>query len=308
MKYTATLLALGLTSGLSVAGSLSVPPTPNALGVFGDNSNPKLGTQYYPPVPTATPLTAPGGATGTASETGSLRMRKLTVSVNPASADVGQTGNIWVVALIPPGSCAGANGGAFFETPGGGWQAYDGTATPAFKSGVTLANQTSVAVIDETASGIQSGPYLLRSCRDTAFYVGVGQTWQAMVDSRNFYIAGKAAWTTGINTVGSDDWEVENERLVKIAQAKGVTYGVSLTSALPKQTVVRPGDGVPNQYGSVVYYGLDQDDYIATRDTANIASQTWGRYSSCAEGGPSGALNCVDTLSTDSPNGGSHLP
>lgn len=82
-------------------------------------------------------------------------MRKLTALVNPASADVGQTGNIWVAAVVPPNGCTGTNGGIFLETPSG-WTAYDGTAAPAFMANINLANQTNVTVIDVTASGVQS--------------------------------------------------------------------------------------------------------------------------------------------------------
>lgn len=126
-----------------------------------------------------------------------------------------------------------------------------------------------------------------------------------MLDSRNFYVAGKAAWTTGITTVGSDDWEVEQERLAKIARVNGVTYVFTPDHS----TVVWGGDGVPNQYGVKVYFGLDKDGYVSFWTSADlIAANRVAKFTSCTEGGPASPLNCVETPGYTDPNGNGHRP
>lgn len=245
-------------------------------------------------------VTAKGGATGTTTETGSLRMRKVTVSVNPTTADVGQTGSVWVAAFVPPNSCAGVNGALFMKSSSGAWTLYDDKAVPAVTSNVKLTNGMSIPVLDMTATGVLSGPYLLRECKNAVLYVGVGRTFQTMLDSENYFIASTATWSSGTKTVGSDDWEVENERLVRIAQKNGVTY----PSLIPGQTVTKVEGKVGAYY---VAFGLDVDGNIGI--WFDQAMTLAGTKFNCVEGStPTALLNCTAMPDWADTNGAGHRP
>lgn len=251
-------------------------------------------------------ITSDGGLTGTSTQTGSLRMRKITATVNPAPADVGQNGSIWVAVYIPAGSCAGASDGLYFQDDKGGWSVFNSNnaaATPARQTG-PLASSTAITVIDVTAAGVKPGPYLLRQCKNATFFIGVGKTWDDMVNNKKFFAAGDSNWTSGmvpptvtknsaiitLVAYGSDDWEVEQERLVGLM----VKYGVSYPSPLNGQMLTKPAEGVAVERSYFYYYGLTDGNDIGMWVNSSSMNQAAGSgLLSCNEGAAGKPVTCT---------------
>ncbi len=236
-------------------------------------------------------ITSDGGLTGTSTQTGSLRMRKITATVNPAPADVGQNGSIWVAVYIPAGSCAGASDGLYFQDDKGGWSVFNSNnaaATPARQTG-PLASSTAITVIDVTAAGVKPGPYLLRQCKNATFFIGVGKTWDDMVNNKKFFAAGDSNWTAGKTTKGTDDWEVEQERLVGLM----IKYGMSYASAFNGQTLTKPQEGGKDDYGISYYYGLTDDNEIAFWTDSSLDSGIGVWFNSCTSNAANNSVFCA---------------
>jgi len=168
----------------------------------------------------------PGGVIYTIHKTGSLRMRVLSATVTPAPEDLGKAGSIWVCAFIPVSTVWTC------QDKSGGWV---DAVVPA-KSDVVLAPAMVVNVLDMTSSGVREkhtqvgGDYLLRLpiLQGSTIYVLASASGDQI--EGKYFIADTIARTTGVDVVGTDEWEVNQERLAEkrvlpVVPGQSVTQG-----------------------------------------------------------------------------------
>lgn len=140
----------------------------NGLGLLGD------GTTVDKLTPEATGFNLNAGTpfTAQAAAVGPLTQQSLSVTLTPATSDVGQIGAVFVAAVVPKGSI-------YVLTPTTGWQAYDPSNPEAYSIG--SLQQTSVNLLTKTNMTPLVG---------TALYLGYGVGNSALSSLGNMLKAG----------------------------------------------------------------------------------------------------------------------